>query len=348
MIFQLSNEGEKLNTEILELLRKNNFPRDWDKLAPEMHPRIASYFGKEPIYEFFYTLDDSLEVNPHSIAISVQPVDSYIPFHLHDYVEMVVPLLGECMIITKHERIKVKQNDIIVIGNRTPHRVEKIDNSCIVINLALKGTAFSLNDFNFMRQVGNIQSISTMLFSLLSDEDLGDNNYSLFETKHDRKINDTIYDIIQEYYYPDSQTNQIIRFEILTLFSRLIRVASNNEKAVKKSVSTSSNLLSLLLYIEEHYATITLDEMSQYFGFNPNYLSSYLKKQTGLTFIKLVHLQRINVAAEYLTFTNAPIEQIAVKVGYENPSYFYKIFRKSLKLSPKEYRDENRTEKQMP
>lgn len=337
---------KKMNIEILELLRQNNYPRDWDKMVPTMHPRIASYFGKEPIYEFFYTLDDSLEVNTHSIAISVQPVNSYIPFHLHDYVEMVIPLLGECTIVTKHGRIQVKQNDIIVIGNRTAHRVEKIDNSCIVINLALKGTAFSLNDFNFMRQAGNIQSISTMLFSLLSYEDLGDSNYSLFKTNHDHKISDTIYDIIQEYYSPDSQTNQIIRFELLTLFWRLIRVASKHIQPVKKSDASSSNLLSLLLYIEAHYATITLEEMAQHFGFNPNYLSAYLKKQTGLTFIKLVHLQRVNVAAEYLTYTNVPIEQISVKVGYETPSYFYKIFRKSLKLSPTEYRHKNQAEKQ--
>ncbi|OTE88077.1 AraC family transcriptional regulator, partial [Escherichia coli] len=96
-----------------------------------------------------------------------------------------------------------------------------------------------------------------------------------------------------------------------------------------------------LLYIEKNYAHITLEEMAQHFGFNPNYLSSYLKKHTGLTFIKLVHLQRVNVAAEYLTYTNAPIEQIALKVGYENPSYFYKMFRKHLKILPTEYREKH-------
>ena len=79
--------------------------------------------------------------------------------------------------------------------------------------------------------------------------------------------------------------------------------------------------------------------MAQYFGFNSSYLSSYLKKHTNFSFIKLVHLQRINVAAEYLTYTSAPIEQIALKVGYENPSYFYKVFQKNLKLSPNQYRE---------
>lgn len=112
---------------------------------------------------------------------------------------------------------------------------------------------------------------------------------------------------------------------------------------MKTSAPAATNLLSLLLYIEKHYAAIALEDMAHHFGFNPNYLSAYLKKQTGLTFIKLVHLQRINVAAEYLTYTSASIDQIAVKVGYENPSYFYKVFRKHLSISPTEYRQQTQS-----
>lgn len=331
-----------MNSEILKLLRKNNSPRNWVELGLEMKPKIATYLGKEPVYEFFNTLDDSLEINPRSIAISVQPVESEIPYHIHNYVELIIPLIGDCIVTTKNESIKVSQDDIMVMGNKTIHRVEKVDSESVVINLSLKDSAFSLNDVNFIRLDSNRQNISGMLFSLLSYEELGENNLSLFKTEEDLKISRTIYDILEEYYYPDSQTNQIIRFQILTLFSRLIRIASNKPLPIKKTEHSSSNLLSLLLYIEKNYADISLDEMAKHFGFNPNYLSSYLKKQTGLTYIKLVHLQRVNTAAEFLTYTNAPIEQIAIKVGYENPSYFYKIFRKSLKVSPTEYREKYR------
>ncbi|MBA1394934.1 helix-turn-helix domain-containing protein, partial [Lactobacillus sp. XV13L] len=102
-----------------------------------------------------------------------------------------------------------------------------------------------------------------------------------------------------------------------------------------------NNVLSFLLYIEKHYANISLKTMGKHFGFNPNYLSNYLKKQTGMSFIQLVHLQRINVAAEYLTYSKVPIEQISLKVGYENPSYFYKIFKQNLHISPTDYRKQN-------
>jgi len=332
-----------MNTETLELLRQNNHPRDWDKIAPTMRPHQVDQIEHEPVYEFFSTLDDSLEINLQSIAISVQPVDSYIPFHVHNFVELMIPLLGECTVVTKRDRIQVAQDDIVVMGNRTGHRVEAISSGAIVVNLALKPSAFSLNDFDIIRSNSKAPNISAMLFSLLSNEQHGEGHYSLFQTNHDRKIVDSLYDIIHEYYHADAQSNQIVRLEILTLFLRLIRLAAKSHLQVKTSAPAATNLLSLLLYIEKHYAAIALEDMAHHFGFNPNYLSAYLKKQTGLTFIKLVHLQRINVAAEYLTYTSASIDQIAVKVGYENPSYFYKVFRKHLSISPTEYRQQTQS-----
>ena len=130
---------------VLTILQEKNHPRNWNELGSEMRPKQTGVLKNEPIYEFFHTLDDSLEVNPQSIAISVQPVSSFIPFHVHNYVEIIVPLVGECTIITKNDELKLKQNDLIIIGNHTIHRVEPIETDAIVVNLTLKDTAFNLS-----------------------------------------------------------------------------------------------------------------------------------------------------------------------------------------------------------
>lgn len=328
-----------MNPEILEQLRKKSFPRNWQSLEPTMEPAQIARIDHQPVYEFFYTLTDSLTINPQGIGLSVQPVNSFIPFHLHNYVELTIPLLGNCTIVTKKEKIEVTQNNIIIIGNHTTHRVLPIEEGAIVVNISLKEATFSSNDFDFMQQNVSNQSLSNILFSLLSNKNLGENTYALFQTAHNHQVINTFYDIIAEYYHPDIQTNQIIRLEILTLFSRLVRSVSKDRNKIKiKRPVSGNNVLSLLLYIEKHYNDISLKEMALKFGFNANYLSNYLKKQTGMSFMELLHLQRINVAAYYLTYTNASIEDIALKVGYENPSYFYKIFKKILKVLPSEYR----------
>ena len=335
-----------MKEEVLRLLRKNNSPRNWSDVLATVEKngnltKKVGQIGDEPIYRFFDTYSDDLTLNSSSISIAAQPTKSFIPYHIHDYVEIMIPLIEDCVVVLEHSEIKVKQNNLIFMGNRTIHKVKPISKKGVVVNIALRSSAFSLNELDYLNHRENGSNISNILFSLLSNEEYGEGRYSLFEVNRDARITNLIYDIISEYYHPDIQSDQLIRLEMLTLFSLLIRQAANAEIKVKDFRKKNNNLLSLLLYIEKHYSNITLQKMATHFGFNPNYLSDYLKKHTGKTFIQLVHLQRINVAAEYLTYTTAPIERIATRVGYENPSYFYKIFKKYFGISPAEYRQKN-------
>ncbi len=328
-----------MNPEILEILRKNSDPKDWSKLKNTFNADLFGYIEDQPVYKFYSTLNDSLEVTPQSISLSTQPNNSFIPYHQHNYAEMIIPLLGSCTVIIDGKEVEISQENIILIGNGVVHRVKETVAGAIVVNIALKKTAFSLNDLNFMLHTGTSQSISSMLFALLSDSRELGSKYCLFSVNHNHKIIQIVYDIIDEYYKNEVQANQIIRFDLLSLFSRLIRQAYKEDFKVKSgNINNGVDILGLLLYIEKNYQNITLDEMAKHFGFNPNYLSNSLKKNTGLTFIKLVHLQRVNVAAECLVNTTVAIEKIAAKVGYENPSYFYKVFKKVLGCSPKIYR----------
>ena len=336
-----------MHEKIIQMLRQNNGFRDWETLLANLKSqndsiKVVGTINSDPIYEFYDTFSDNFVLNSSSITISVQPVKSYIPFHVHDYVEINIPLVGNCVVVTEHERIKVNQDNMIFVGYKTPHKVEPIGKNDVVLNIELRTSAFSLNELDFLQSKGKGISISNLLFSLLSDEDYGEGRYSLFEVDHDPKITAIIYDIIDEYYGARVQSDQIIKLEMLTMFSLLIRKTYYREAQVTDSKKKNNNLLSLLLYIEKNYSDITLEQMAQHFGFNPNYLSDYLKNETGLSFIKLVQLQRVNVAAKYLTYTKASIEKIASRVGYENASYFYKIFRHYFGISPAKYRSNSR------
>ena len=335
-----------MENQVFKLLRTDNQPREWQDVLATVKKsgnliKKVGKIGLEPVYRFFDTYSDNLVLSSSSICISVQPTESFIPYHMHDYVEIMIPLVDSCTVVLEHSEVKVKQDNLIFIGNKTVHRVKPIGKNGIVVNIALRSSAFSLNELDYLSHRENGSNISNILFSLLSNEEYGEGRYSLFEINHDAKILTLIYDVILEYYHPDIQSNQLIRLEMLTIFTRLIRQAANAEIKVKDYHKQRNNLLSLLLYIEKNYNKITLQDMAKNFGFNPNYLSDYLKKHTGKTFIQLVHLQRVNVAAEYLTYTTAPIERISSRIGYENPSYFYKIFKLNFGISPAEYRKQN-------
>jgi AraC-like DNA-binding protein len=58
----------------------------------------------------------------------------------------------------------------------------------------------------------------------------------------------------------------------------------------------------------------------------------------GVTFKELVQRKRLQVAARLLEQTGLSVSDVIVAVGYDNTSYFYRIFRARYGVSPKEYR----------
>ena len=65
----------------------------------------------------------------------------------------------------------------------------------------------------------------------------------------------------------------------------------------------------------------------------------YSKKLTGRNYIELVQEKRLAQAAFLLRNTDRNVADIAVAVGYENISYFHRIFAEAYGKSPKHYRD---------
>ncbi|MGN0035158.1 MAG: helix-turn-helix transcriptional regulator [Coriobacteriales bacterium] len=91
-------------------------------------------------------------------------------------------------------------------------------------------------------------------------------------------------------------------------------------------------------YIEQHLETVTLADIGTRFGYHPNYVSSLLRRQTGQTFSQLLLRTRMERACLLLRTTSLSIERIATMVGYPDTSNFYRAFRRTRRMSPREYR----------
>ena len=69
----------------------------------------------------------------------------------------------------------------------------------------------------------------------------------------------------------------------------------------------------------------------------------YSKKLTGRNYIELVQEKRLNQAAYLLDNTNMSVMNVGLSVGYDNLSYFHRIFTGNYGLSPRHYRLQERT-----
>lgn len=97
-------------------------------------------------------------------------------------------------------------------------------------------------------------------------------------------------------------------------------------------------------YIQENYTSdISLDKVAELVHLHPNYVSSLYKRNTGMTFIQYVHHVRIDKAKEMILLDpDLAVDKAGVLTGYENPSHFFKVFKKLTGMTPGQFREKNR------
>ncbi|HEY2420630.1 MAG TPA: helix-turn-helix domain-containing protein, partial [Neobacillus sp.] len=93
-------------------------------------------------------------------------------------------------------------------------------------------------------------------------------------------------------------------------------------------------------YIENHYAdSITLELVAEYVELSPFYFSKLFKDRFGMTFIDYLTEIRINHAKTEMLDQGMSLKEICFSVGYKDPNYFSRVFKKQTGLSPTEFRN---------
>lgn len=124
-----------------------------------------------------------------------------------------------------------------------------------------------------------------------------------------------------------------------------LNLITNNIKkrntTIKLVQSTSNNLVNAAIhFVEENYSkNIGLQETAAFLSVSEAHLSRIFKQDTTLNFVKYLNSYRINESIELMYDESLSINQICNAVGIHNPSYYSKIFKGFLNVSPNKYRD---------
>ena len=106
-----------------------------------------------------------------------------------------------------------------------------------------------------------------------------------------------------------------------------------------RSVSSHALVKKAQEYVAANYvAAFTREELAGALGVSEAYVSRIFRRVTGMALWDYVHHYRITCACELLDRTAMTITEIAFAVGFNDPAYFTRIFRKETGKSPQEYR----------
>jgi len=83
---------------------------------------------------------------------------------------------------------------------------------------------------------------------------------------------------------------------------------------------------------------LCLDELAAHVGLEKAYFCRLFKRRTNQTPIDCFIRLKIQRASDYLNFTDMRIQDVAAQVGYDDPYYFSRVFKRFTGMSPRLYR----------
>ncbi|WP_165445253.1 response regulator transcription factor [Bacilliculturomica massiliensis] len=112
------------------------------------------------------------------------------------------------------------------------------------------------------------------------------------------------------------------------------------EKLLGQNYTRNILFNKILRYIGEHYMeNISLNQCAESFFTSSSNVAHLFRQHCRTTFTQYVNQTRIRKAEELLLLTDLSADQIAEKVGYNNPNYFYKKFKEATGKTPAQYRN---------
>jgi AraC-like DNA-binding protein len=145
-----------------------------------------------------------------------------------------------------------------------------------------------------------------------------------------------------------NNTDEYSRDIILTHIDSILKYAQrfykrqfiNRTMVSSKTVSRFNGLLAS--YFEKglmkHKGLPTVNYLATELNLSPRYLSDMLKQETGKTAMELIHLYLISEAKNLLIGEDQSVSEIAYGLGFENPPYFSRLFKKEVGMTPNEFK----------
>ena len=277
---------------------------------------------------------DSSLVLTHGKLIDMRPHTRFVHFprHTHNYVEFVYMCQGSTTHIIDGKSIHLNAGDLLFMNQHAVQEILPAGKDDIAVNFMILPQFFD----SVIRTLEQESSaLRDFLISCLTDKDLG-GNYLYFDASDILPVQNLMENLIWIMVHNPPNRRTQSQSTVALLFMTLIGHADHVH--VSESSYEQNLILRLLNYIETQYRNAALADFAAESGEDIYTLSRLISRFTGKTFKTLLIERRLGQAVWLLENTDLGVTDISYLIGYENTSYFHRLFRSACGCSPREYR----------
>ncbi len=130
---------------------------------------------------------------------------------------------------------------------------------------------------------------------------------------------------------------------VRSVHDEMIEEYTKQMRILRSSKLYSKRILRAIEYISEHlHSRVLIEEAAKSLHITPAYLSRLFKSETGMTFSEYVNRRKIEEATGLLRYSDYSDLEISNLLCFSSQSYFIKIFKKIMDMTPNEYKKKYR------
>jgi AraC-like DNA-binding protein/quercetin dioxygenase-like cupin family protein len=263
------------------------------------------------------------------------------PVHCHDFIELIYVVDGNAQHVFEGQSYNINTNNVFIINPGEYHtfHIEPGKKIEIINCLFLP----SIIQDSWLKELGVSQSMDYFYIHPFLDKSDRFHHSLNLQGDHSIRVLSLISSMIKEFESGRSGFPTLIRLQLVELLILLSRIY-NETRAITGDSTIGNNERNMFVrricgYLERHYdQKISTPLLCELFNISSRHLNRLFKQETGLTVIEMIHKIRIERAKHLLTNSDEKVINVANKVGYDDPAFFSRLFRRTVGCSPGKYK----------
>ncbi len=270
-------------------------------------------------------------VNYDNFAIGYMEYGCDVEEHLHDSIEIVYTVCGHGEHIINGNVITAKPGTLIIMDYNCAHKIQMWE-TMRYYNVMIKAPFLNY----MLKNNDGLSDLLSKYYKFDISKEFMCVNFRDEDTA--RRVENLFFEMLREGIHKNPRYIDITRCMIDEVINIVLRNYEIEGVSSKDCVFEDA-----MRYIRNNSSRpLQLSEVAAKFNYRPEYFSKKLKEYCGMSFKRVLITKRLADVVTELLLTEHPIDDIIIKYGFTNKTFFYELFKKNYGVKPKfirEYRN---------